>query len=582
MNCGQSLKRSGTTAERLAEFHNKIADLAFLDPACGCGNFLVITYRELRLLELEILRQQNQSGQGFLDIGSIVKLDITSFYGIEIDEWAARIAEVAMWLMDHQMNMMVSEEFGQYFNRLPLASSANIVNGNALRMDWEEVVSKNELNFIIGNPPFVGAKYMSKEQKEDMKKVAGSIKSFGLLDFVAAWYILTIRFIQSSNIKAAFVSTNSVCQGEQVGILWKYILESEGGIINFAHRTFQWNSESRKKAAVHVVIVGFSKLENTSKLLFDYEELNSEPLSVKALNINGYLVNGINIFLSKRRSPTSNIPIMKFGNQPIDGGYFSLDENEKDNAIDENPELHKYIRKYVGSYEFINNVNRYCLWLSNVPPDLIRKNQFLKERINAVKKFRLGSKREATRDLANFPTRFAFISHQETEYIIIPSVSSIKRKYVPIGFMSKDVIASNLCLIIPGANLFHFGILTSAMHMTWLSYVGGKLKSDYRYSASLVYNNFPWPKSPTDKQKETVEAKAQAVLDARALYPDSSLADLYDPLTMPPELVKAHQALDKAVDKCYRPQPFPNERKRIEFLFELYAEYTEPLLGGKK
>jgi hypothetical protein len=273
---------------------------------------------------------------------------------------------------------------------------------------------------------------------------------------------------------------------------------------------------------------------------------------------------------------------MKFGNQPIDGGYFSLDENEKDNAIDENPELHKYIRKYVGSYEFINNVNRYCLWLSNVPPDLIRKNQFLKERINAVKKFRLGSKREATRDLANFPTRFAFISHQETEYIIIPSVSSIKRKYVPIGFMSKDVIASNLCLIIPGANLFHFGILTSAMHMTWLSYVGGKLKSDYRYSASLVYNNFPWPKSPTDKQKETVEAKAQAVLDARALYPDSSLADLYDPLTMPPELVKAHQALDKAVDKCYRPQPFPNERKRIEFLFELYAEYTEPLLGGKK
>lgn len=566
----------------LPKFHQKLSTLNFLDPACGCGNFLVITYRELRLLELDVLREIYKN-QMVTDVESVIWINVDQFYGIEYEEFPARIAEVAMWLIDHQMNMLISYEFGQYFARLPLKKAAKIVHGDAMETEWEDVVSHDKLTHIIGNPPFIGSKIMTQKQRDQIVKEFGS-QGGGVLDYVTGWYIKAAKYIQETKIKVGFVSTNSIVQGEQTSILWGLMLHKYGIKIHFAHRTFKWSNEAKGNAAVYCVIIGFANFDTSSKVIYEYEDIKGEPHEVKAKNINAYLVDAKDILIEKRNSTLCSVPKIKFGNQPIDGGFLLLTQKERDEAIVSEPNIEKYVRRFYGSIEFLNNIPRYCLWLDKSNPSDIRNSKFITERLNKVKSFRENSVRKDTRELANSPGQFAFISHSETEYIIIPSVSSERRKYIPMGFMPSNVITSNLCLIIPNAQLFHFGILTSQMHMVWIKTVCGRLKSDFRYSNTIVYNNFPWIENPTEKQKQAIEDKAQKVLDVRAQFPDSSLADLYDPLTMPPALVKAHNDLDKAVDLAYRSQPFTSEANRMEFLFGLYEKYTADLftVEGKK
>jgi hypothetical protein len=567
---------------KLLEFHKKIANLYFLDPACGCGNFLIITYRELRNLEILVLQELNKTGQLVTDISTIIQVDVNQFAGIEYDEFAVRVAEVAMWLIDHQMNIKVSNTFGQYFVRLPLKKAAKIVNGNALRIDWEEVISKEKLNFILGNPPFVGKQLQNADQKADMNHVLGDVKGAGVLDYVTAWYIKAAEFIQNSLIRCALVSTNSISQGEQVGILWQELYHSYKIKIHFAHRTFSWSNEAKGNAAVHCVIIGFGLEDIENKRIFDYADIKGEPIERRVRNINPYLVEGNDLVILSRRKTISSVPEINFGSMPNDGGHLILTEEEKNEVLKNEPDADKWIRRYTGAQEFINGYSRYCLWLVNIQPQELKKSKEIYRRVEEVRKVRSESHRKTTQELSKFPTLFGENRQPDTNYLLIPGVSSENRKYIPIGFLSPDIITSNSCLIIPYATLYHFGILTSEMHMAWVKYVCGRLKSDYRYSNTIVYNNFPFPETATDKQKQTVETCAQAVLDTRVKYPDSSLADLCDTLTMPPDLLKAHQKLDKAVDLCYRPQPFTSELNRIEYLFELYEKLTAPLLSTSK
>jgi hypothetical protein len=404
----------------------------------------------------------------------------------------------------------------------------------------------------------------------------------GVLDYVTGWYIKAAKYIQNTKIKVAFVSTNSIVQGEQTSILWGQMLNKYKIKIHFAHRTFKWSNEAKGNAAVYCVIVGFANYDTNNKSIFEYEDIKGEAHEMKAKNINPYLVDAKDLIIKKSSNAISDVPKIKFGNQPIDGGFLLMTEQEKDEALKAEPYLEKFIRKYVGSVEFINNIPRYCLWLQKAEPADLRKSTFIQERLKKVKEFRESSTRKDTRELANNPSQFAFVSHTESEYVIIPSVSSERRKFIPMGFMPANVIASNLCLIVPNAKLYHFGILTSTMHMAWVKTLCGRLKSDYRYSNSVVYNNFPFPQEPSEKQIKAIEEKAQAVLDVRASFPNSNLADLYDPLTMPPALVKAHNELDKAVDLAYRPQTFTSEANRMEFLFELYEKYTADLFTKEK
>ncbi|MGZ9735991.1 DNA methyltransferase [Flavobacterium sp. GNP002] len=565
---------------KLPEFHKKISQLKFLDPACGCGNFLVITYRELRLLELEVLRATYKSGQGVLDIREIMWLDVDMMCGIEYEEFPARIAEVAMWLMDHQMNMMISNEFGQYFARLPLKKSARIVHGNALEVNWEEVISKKDLSYIIGNPPFIGSRIMNKQQKEDLTRVFNNSKNVGELDYVTGWYLNAAKYIQNTKIKVAFVSTNSIVQGLQTAILWGQMINKYDIKIHFAHKTFKWSNEAKGNAAVYCVIVGFANFESNNKSIFEYEDIKGEAHEIKAKNINPYLVDGKNIFVEKKSYPICNVPKMNFGNMPADGGELLFTTEEKNIFIEREPQSRKYFRKILGSQELINNIERWCLWLEDIEPNELKKLKLVLDRVQNVKKIRENSSRP---QLASIPHLFAQITQPKgLDFIIIPSVSSERRKYIPIGFENSNVVASNLCLIIPNGNLFHFGVLMSQMHMAWVKTTCGRLKSDFRYSKDIVYNNYPWPENPTEKQIKTIEEKAQNVLDVRALFPASSLADLYDPLTMPPALVKAHNELDKAVDAAYSKQTFSSEAKRMEFLFELYEKYTAGLFVKEK
>jgi hypothetical protein len=563
---------------RLEELHKKIANFHFLDPACGCGNFLIITYRELRDLEILILLELNKSGQLVTDVSSIIQVDVDQFAGIEYDEFAVRVAEVAMWLIDHQMNVKVGNEFGQYFVRLPLKKAAKIVHGNSLRIDWESVVEKEKLNFILGNPPFVGSKMMNEIQRDDLLGIFNDAKGAGVMDYVSAWYVKAAEFIQSTNIQVAFVSTNSISQGEQVGILWDVLFNEYKIKIHFAHRTFKWANEARKNAAVYCVIIGFANFDISEKRIFEYEDIKGEPLEIQAKNINPYLVNGTDTTIPRRQNPLSNIPSIGIGNKPIDGGNYLFTTPEKEEFIKIEPQSAKWFRRWVGSDEFINNRERWCLWLGDCPPNELKQMPQALKRIEAVKKVRLESKSIPTQKLAQTPTRFHVENIPIKEYLIVPKVSSERRKYIPIGFSDSNTLSSDLLFVVSNSSLYHFGILTSEMHMTWVRYVCGRLKSDYRYSKDIVYNNYPFPENANDKQKQKVEIAAQAVLDTRAKYPDSSLADLYDPLTMPPDLVKAHQALDKAVDLCYRPQPFVSELNRIEYLFSLYESLSVPLL----
>jgi hypothetical protein len=566
---------------KLEELHQKIADLHFLDPACGCGNFLIITYRELRDLELEILKELYRKHKSFLDVRLFIQVDVDQFAGIEYDEFAVRVAEVAMWLIDHQMNVKVGNEFGQYFVRLPLKKAAKIVHGNSLRIDWESVVAKEKLNFILGNPPFIGHHYQSVAQKEDLHHILHDVQAAGVMDYVSAWFYKAAQYIQFTKIKVGFVSTNSVSQGEQVGILWGALLDKFSVIIHFAHRTFKWNNEAKGNAAVHCVIIGFANYEADEKYIFDYQDIKGEPQLIRVKNINPYLVDASNLIIPNSNKPICNVPAMMYGSKPTDGGYFLLTQEEKTEFLKKEPEAEKFIKPFISAKEFLNGGERYCLWLVDIQPNELKKMPEILKRVEAVKKFRSESVASSTRDYSSH-TLFRQVTQPKSDYILVPRTTSENRRYIPLGFFTADNIVSDTCQAIPNGDLYLFGMLTSTMHMTWVKYVCGRLKSDFRYSKDIVYNNYPFPETANDKQKQKVETAAQAVLDTRAKYPDSSLADLYDPLTMPPDLVKAHQTLDKAVDLCYRPQPFVSELNRIEYLFSLYEALSAPLLKVEK
>ncbi len=572
-------------AARLRQFHDKLARLKFFDPACGCGNFLVITYREVRLLEIEILKQLRElsrKDQLVLDVTQLSRIDVDSFYGIEVEDFPAQIATVALWLTDHQANMRLSAEFGLSYARLPLRKTAHILHANALRLDWSELVSTegNETEttlYILGNPPFVGKDKRSPEQTADMASSCSDVNNYASLDYVCSWYIKAAKFIQSTRIKTAFVSTNSITQGEQVSILWNYLLD-KGIKLHFAHRTFRWNNEARGRAAVHCVIVGFGAFDISSKHLFDYQTPVSEPHEIEARNINPYLIDYQDLVIPSRRAPLCDVPEMIYGNKPVDNGNLFLNgEKERADFLTKEPKAEKFIRRILGSEEFINGIDRWCLWLKDALPTEWRGLPEVMKRVQAVREFRSKSKKPATVRLAEIPYLFAEIRQPESDFLLVPRVSSESRRYVPIGFLSKVVVVNDLVSIVPNATLYHFGVLTSQMHMAWMRQICGRLKSDYRYSNNLVYNNFPFPSEPNAKQRERVVRAAQAILDARARFPDATLADLYDPNTMPKELLDAHRANNEAVDACYGSRRFKSDLERLGFLFDLYRQYTDPL-----
>ena len=541
----KDVKVAKTRENKLNAFREKLGKLVFFDPACGSGNFLTETYISLRRLENEAVDIINKGQMEMYDT-DVIKVNISQFYGIEINDFAVTVAKTALWIAESQMMKETEEIIHQNLEFLPLKTNAHIVEGNALRIDWETVVPKEKLNYIMGNPPFVGARLMSKEQKDDLFEVFGNKwKNAGNLDYVSCWYKKATDFIKDTQIRTALVSTNSVSQGEQVANLWKPLFEM-GVHIDFAHRTFRWDSEASIKAHVHCVIIGFSFAINTKpKTIFENDRY------IKVANINGYLLDAPNVFIENQSKPICDVSKMDFGSMPNDGGYLSnYTIEEKDDIVKKYPQAEVLFRKILGATEFINNKERWCLWLENISPMQIKNIPPVYEAVNNVRKLREESSREATRRLADIPTLFGEIRQPKTDYLLVPSTSSERRKYIPIGFISSIVISNNANLVVPNATLYEFGVMTSNVHMAWVSAVCGRLKSDYRYSVKLVYNNLPWP-TPTDEQKSAIEKTAQAILDARAKYPDCSLADLYDELTMPPELRKAHQENDRAVMRAY-------------------------------
>ena len=575
------LAAAGTNRAALTRLQQRVAGLRLLDPACGCGNFLVVAYRELRLVEhavLDRLFERGSAGGVSLNLALYQLVRVEQVAGIEVEEFAARIAEVALWLMDHQLNLALSARFDQRYVRLPLTGGARILNQNALRVDWAEKFP--QLDYIVGNPPFVGKHYQTAEQKIDMTRVFAGVQAAGNLDFVAAWYLKGAQYAAAHPAtRVAFVSTNSVTQGEQVGILWGEMLNRYKVNIQFAHRTFHWTNEARGNAAVHVIIVGYGMEEISPRRLFDYATLKSLPHEIPSKLINPYLVDGVNVLLPSRRKPISLVPEMLYGSKPADGGNLILTDKEKETLILQEPAVAKWIWPFMGAEEFINRIPRWCLWLEGIAPSELQSLPQVRERIEKVRQMRAASVKEATRRLATVPTLFAEIRQPKkgSDYIIVPRVSSVRRVYVPIGFVAADTIASDLVNTIPNATTYLFGILTSEMHMAWMRQVCGRLKSDFRYSVGIVYNNYPFPPAPTEAQRAAVAAAAEAVLAARAAFPTESLAALYDPGTMPPALARAHQVLDRAVDRCYRPQPFATELARLEFLFGLYQQLSAPL-----
>ena len=502
------------------------------------------TYISLRRLENEALSSETE--QMAFDFGDVIKVSIGQFYGIEINDFAVTVAKTALWIAESQMMKETEAILLADLEFLPLKSYANIVEGNALRIDWETVVPKNKLNYIMGNPPFVGASMMSKTQKEDAVAIFGKGSRVNSIDYVGAWYYKAAELIQNTDIHVALVSTNSITQGEQVAPMWEKLFTKYNLHIDFAHRTFRWDSEASLKAHVHCVIIGFSVINTVApKKLFSTERLQLVD------NINAYLIPAPNVFIEPRSSALCDVPRITYGNKPSDGGHLILSEDERALLIAKDPAIVNCIRRYVGAKDFINNdVVRYCLWLKGVSPVVYRKNSEVMKRLEAVKEMRSKSSAAPTRALADKPYLFFSTPQTDSDYICIPEVSSERRKYIPMGFMDKNIIASNTVSILPNATLFHFGVLTSNVHNAWMRVVCGRLKSDYRYSGAIVYNNFPWC-NPTNEQKKRIEVTAQAILDARALYPDCSLADLYDEVAMPSELRKAHQANDKAVMQAY-------------------------------
>ena len=597
-NAATADKSTRRTA-RLEALHQKLGTLKFFDPACGCGNFLVITYRELRVLELEILLELHRDELGqtqhefSFDVTKLSKVDVDQMYGIEIEEFPARIAEVALWLADHQANISLSEAFGQLYRRIPLQKSPHIVCTNALQTDWKAILPPEQCSFILGNPPFIGKQFMAPEQKADMQAICGHVKGSGVLDFVTGWYFKAAEYIRDGGTRCAFVSTNSIAQGEQPGVLWHELFSRHRIKIHFAHRAFPWESEARGKAHVHCVIIGFGSGDIPNKRIFDYESNPENPNEIAVSNINPYLVQGGDVVLTKRSSPICSVPEIVFGSMPNDGGNLLLSPADKHELLLAEPDAAEFIRPFLGSEEFINGIERWCLWLEGVSAAKLRSLPAIFKRVAAVKQHRLNSTRAATRQLSNKPTEFAENRQPHVNYLLIPGVSSESRPYVPIGFIRPHVVASNLVNIVPAATLYHFGVLTSTMHMAWMKHVCGRLESRFRYSNQIVYNNFPWPEDISESNLTKVTSLAQQVLDTRIECGDGrhgylpvrkksaacTLADLYDPVAMPPKLAKAHEQLDRAVDHCYRKEPFTTDRQRVEYLFALYEQLAAPLVA---
>lgn len=545
-----------TREARLAAYQSKLASLTFLDPACGSGNFLTESYISLRRLENQVIEERiilDKGRHGYQVAGQVawgegalnpVQVSIHQFYGIEINDFAATVAKTALWIAESQMLKETEDIVAHQIDFLPLKSYANITEANALRLDWQTVIPKGKLNYIMGNPPFVGARLMNADQKADVNLIFDGWKNAGNLDYVCCWYKKTADLMQGTAIRSALVSTNSVSQGESVANLWKPLFEA-GVHIDFAHRTFRWDSEAKIKAHVHCVIIGFSTAPNSAEKV-----LYSGDRAQIVQNINGYLLDADNVFVESRNKPLCDVPEIGIGNKPIDGGNYLFTKEEMEQFIKKEPQSQQYFKPWYGSQEFINRCPRYCLWLGDCSPSELRKMPECMKRVEAVREMRLSSKSAGTIKLADKPTRFHVENMPKGTYVVIPEVSSEKRKYIPMGFMTPDILCSNLVKIVPYATLYHFGILTSNVHMAWMRAVCGRLEMRYRYSKDVVYNNFPWP-TPTDEQKSRIEQTAQAILDARDLYPECSLADLYDEATMPPELRKAHQQNDKAVMQAY-------------------------------
>lgn len=575
-------------SDKLHAFQEKLGNLKFLDPACGSGNFLTETYLSIRRLENKVISMLN-NGEKVLGFDEFIKVKINQFYGIEINDFAVTVAKTALWIAESQMMTETEKIIGMNLDFLPLTTNAFIVEGNALRMNWATLkpideniqlndglfagfateVDGNEIqyDYIMGNPPFVGHQYRTKIQAKDMEYAFSDLKTHGKLDYVCAWYSLAAKYMQNKMTKAAFVSTNSIVQGESVPILWEYLF-NKNVEIQFAYKTFVWDSESNQKASVHCVIIGFNCFEtDKEKIIFTDEGKKI------CKNINGYLIDGESVVLNSRGKPINkDFPLMFKGSQPTDGLNLILEEDEYINFIKNFPNKSQLVKQYMGSYEFINNKKRYCLWLENVSPAEFQSNKFIIDRLQKVKEFRIESATESVREYAKYPAIFTQIRQPNEDYLAFPAMSSCRREYIPIGYISKEIIASNQLYIIPNATFFMFGILTSCMHNVWMRVVCGRLKSDFRYAPS-IYNNFPFP-NPTDEQKAKIEQTAQAILNARSQFPEASLADLYNPLTMPPVLRKAHEANDKAVEKAYG-KTFSNDDERVAFLFEKYVEMTE-------
>jgi hypothetical protein len=581
---------------RLFEFHKKLRTLTFFDPACGCGNFLVISYRELRELELAVLRASIKDRQMGINVHGLIHADVDQFYGIEIEEFPAQIAQVAMWLMDHQMNLRVSEEFGLYFARIPLRTSPHIVHGNALKLDWNEVLPAARCSFMLGNPPFVGAKFMDYAQREDARAVFAGLDNAGLLDFVAAWYVKAAHYLRvetAAQAQVAFVSTNSITQGEQVGVLWGWML-AQGVHIQFAHRTFSWTNEAKGKAAVHCIIIGFGLEDRPGKVIYEYDDIKGDPHAVPANNISPYLIDASNVIAVARMQAVSRVPAIANGSIPADGGHLILSPAEKIELLAVEPAAAAWLRPYLGAEGFIHGESRYCLWLVDCPPNALRAMPQVLARVKAVQTMREKSTKIATQQKAGTPTLFTEDRQPRSGgYLAIPRTSSENRRYLPLGYLASEVIAANDLQIIPSATLLHFGVLSSVMHRAWVDITAGRLESRIRYSVKCTYNTFPWPEfSKTSKPlaqvknaQATIKTAAQKVLDVRAKFQTgdqpATLADLYDPLSMPPELLKAHQKLDAVVDKAYESsggkKSYKSDAERVAFLFDLYQQYTSLL-----
>jgi type II restriction/modification system DNA methylase subunit YeeA len=565
---------------KLTALYDKLPTLKFFDPACGCGNFLVIAYREIRRIENDVINELFFKGQaqgGLLDIATLCRVNIGQFYGIEIDEAATHIARVALYITDHQLNLEAANKFGKTRATVPLVTTPHIHCANALRIDWNDVVKAEECSYVFGNPPFYGKQWQTDEQKQDLVLIASSVKNFALLDYVTGWYVKAIDYIQHTNIQVAFVSTNSITQGEQVAVLWSWMLH-RGAKINFAHRTFKWSNEGKGVAAVHCVIVGFALFDTKEKFLFEYENISdSNAIRKDVKQINPYLVDAESILITKKTSPICNVPAMSYGNMANDGGHLVLSDDEKNLLINLEPESIQFIKRFTMGDEFINNIPRWCLWLKDVDITQLSRFPLIYERIAKVKRTRLDSSRKATQSLASTPALFGEIRQPTSKYIAVPRVSSERRLYIPIGFLEADVIAGDKVYVIANGSLSIFSVLMSNMHMAWVRTICGRMKSDYSYSNTIAYNNLPFPNLDDSNAIELLEAAANKILNARSLYPNASLANLYDKVTMPVELVKAHEANNKAVDRAYGYTGADDDASRVAFLFKRYEELTSLL-----